>query len=89
MAEDPRHYERYFEIGRWWMSPEELDALRKELGSAEDILERHRQIEKLVKSSENREALWQFMRRVGAAFVALMAAAVTLKALLPEAWWPW
>jgi len=82
-------YEKLFQVGSRWVTAEELEALRKGLGSADDILERNRQVTALLKAQEHRDTLWRFARRVGVAFVTLMGAVLTLKALLPPGWWLW
>lgn len=85
MAND-RHFERYFEIGQRWLSPEELDELRKGLGSPAEILDRHARLEQLLAKAERREAVWQFLKAAAIGFAAIMAALATAKGLLPDGW---
>lgn len=70
------------------MSVADLDLLRRELGSAEDIAERTQKVDRIIERAEHREAIWQFIRMVGLAFVTVAGLAATIKALLPAGWWP-
>lgn len=78
----------YLDALKRWMTPADLDTLRKGLGSADDIVGRTKRIEQIIEKAERREAIWQFLKMVGLAFVTIMGAAATLKAVLPSGWWP-
>lgn len=73
---------------RRWMSPEEIALLRKELGSSHAIIERSKKVDRIVARAEQKEAIWQFLKVVGFAFVTVMGALATIKAVIPAGWWP-
>lgn len=87
--ESERHWQRYFEEGQRWMTPEEVALLRKTLGSADDMLERHEAIEQLLREAENRRIVWAFMRSAALAFATAIGILATIKAVLPPGWGPW
>ena len=78
----------HLDVLRRWMTAAELDILRKSLGSAEDMVERTSQIERIIERAEQREAIWQFLKMVFLAFVTVAGAVATVKAVLPAGWWP-
>lgn len=80
--------DRYLEVLQRWMTPDELDHIRKEVGSAEAIVERKQQIERIIEKAEQREAIWQFLRMAALAFVSIVGLVATIKAILPAGWWP-
>ena len=81
--------EGYFETFRRWFSPEELERARRELGSPDDIIDRNRRLEEMLRAADQRDHLWWFMKQVGVALAALLGVAVTLRTLLPPGLWPW
>jgi hypothetical protein len=82
-------YEDYMEVLQRWMTPEELDQLRKELGHVAEILERNKRVEKLIENQERKEAIWQFLKAVLLAFASIVAVLATIKAVLPVGWLDW
>ena len=78
----------HLDVLRRWMTAAELDILCKSLGSAEDMVERTSQIERIIERAEQREAIWQFLKMVFLAFVTVAGAVATVKAVLPAGWWP-
>lgn len=83
MVGDPR-----LDVLKRWMTSDDLELLRKEMGSAEDIVERTQKIDRIIERAEHREAIWQFLRMVGLAFVTVVGAVATIKAVVPAGWWP-
>lgn len=74
---------------RQWMTAPELDLVRKASGSADDILERNRKVDRIIERAEQQEAIWQFLKRVAQAFIIIVGAIATIKAIVPSmAWWP-
>lgn len=69
------------------MTPEELDQLRRDLGSPQDIRERGERIERILKDVEGREAIWRFVKAVALAFVSIVGLLATLKAIIPTDWY--
>lgn len=84
-----RHYQRYLDVLQYWMSPEEMAEIRKEIGDAGDILEHHKRLEKLLDAADRRAWVWLFARHAWWGFVGLMGAILTAKLILPPDWWPW
>lgn len=78
----------YLDALRRWMTADELEMLRKELGSPQEIAERTQKVDRIVKRAEHREAIWQFFKMVALAFVTVAGALATVKAILPAGWWP-
>lgn len=78
----------YLEELRRWMAPSDLAMLRKVLGQPETIAERVRKVDKIIDHAERKEAIWQFLKMVGLAFVTVAGALATIKAALPAGWWP-
>lgn len=87
MAND-LHFQRYFEVLQKWLSPDELDKLRRELGSPEQILEDRARVQALVNRAERRDAVWAFLRTAALAFVSIVGLLATMKAILPAGWLP-
>jgi hypothetical protein len=79
--------DRYLEVFQRWMTPEELDKLREELGPPRIITERTRRIEHIIERAERKEAVWHFLKAVLLAFASIVAVLATMKALLPLDWW--
>lgn len=70
------------------MTPAELEQIRKAQGDPDEIVERTRQVDRIIKRAEHREEIWQFVKMVGVAFAAMAGALATVKAILPPGWWP-
>jgi hypothetical protein len=83
----PNQGERYLDVFQRWMTPEEMDQLRKDLGPPEIIRERTRRTEQLIERAERKEVLWQFFKAALVAFASLVAVLATIKALVPGEWW--
>lgn len=83
MADDP-----HLDVLRRWMTPAELEQLRRACGDADEITERVKHVDQIIAQTEQRKAIWQFVRMVGLAFVTVMGAVATIKAILPAGWWP-
>lgn len=81
-------YEPYLDVIRRWMTAEELEQVRKSLGSADEIIEQTSQVRRIIEKAEQREAIWQFLKMVGLAFVTGVGVLATIKAVLPSGWWP-
>ena len=83
MADDP-----HLDVLRRWMTPAELEQVRKSLGDADEIVDRTQQIDRIIERATQREAIWQFLKMVGLAFVTVAGLMATIKGLLPAGWWP-
>lgn len=88
MTDNTRDFQRYFEEGQRFCTPEELRELLRLQGSPKAMMERHAKLEALLDQEERREAVRKFLIRTGAAFIALVTILGALKALLPTGW-PW
>lgn len=85
MTED----EAYREAIRRWVTPKDVDDLRRMLGSAEAILDRNEQVMRLLEKEDKKEAVWQFIKAAALAFVTIVGVLATIKAVLPAGWIPW
>lgn len=78
----------HLDVLRKWMTPEEFNQVRKSWGPAEEILEHNRKVRAIIERAEHREAIWQFLKRVAQAFIIIVGALATIKAIVPIDWWP-
>lgn len=83
MADDP-----HLDVLRRWMSPSELEQVRKAHGDADEIVARTRAVDRIIAKAEQREAIWQFAKMVGLAFATMVGVLATLRGILPAGWWP-
>ena len=83
MDDDP-----HLAVLRRWMSPSELEQVRKAHGDADEIVARTRAIDQIIAKAEQRKAIWNFLSRVALAFATVMGVLATIKAILPAGWWP-
>jgi hypothetical protein len=81
MEDDP-----HLAVMRQWMTAAELDVLRKEHGSAADMVAHKRKVDRIVQKAEHREAIWNFLKTILLAFVAIIGALATIKAIIPLEW---
>lgn len=70
------------------MTPEELNQVRKAWGDADEILDHNRKVRAIIERAEHREAVWQFLKRTAQAFIIIVGALATIKAIVPVDWWP-
>ena len=85
---DQQRCDRYLEVLQRWMTPEEMDQLRKEMGPPADMVERSQRVDRIIARDEHKEAVWQFLKAAALAFASIVAALATIKALLPAGWLP-
>jgi hypothetical protein len=78
----------HLEVLRRWMTPAELEQIRKAQGDPDEIVARTQQIDRIIERATQREAIWQFLKMVGLAFVTVVGLVATAKGLLPADWWP-
>jgi hypothetical protein len=89
MPREPHNYEAWWAEIPPWVTPKELREIRLEMGSAADILERHKRVERLLQNENRREWRWTFVKQVLGAIAVFAGTMLTFKALFPPEWWPW
>ena len=85
MAED-RDFQRYFEVLQRFLSPQELEALCKQVGSVDDLREAIEEIELCLQERRFRRQLWRFVGWACITATGTLTFLGAIKALLPSGW---
>jgi cell division protein FtsX len=70
-------------------SPAELRTLLRDLGSIDDVRERHAVIEAIIRERQQRAAWWTAAKIALTTATAVLVFLAAIRALLPAGVWPW